>query len=74
MDGTNIAICETNSNAVFIIDSPFTKKDHYFQAALEEARQAFNAITLDFGNHQKLERYDPPTHQTHHHHQNHPLY
>ena len=39
MDQPNIAIFET-SNAVFIIDShqeTFTKKDHFFHAALEEA-------------------------------------
>ena len=58
MDSTNTAICETTSNAVFIIDFSITKKNHFFQAALKEARQAFDALMLDFGKHQKLERYE----------------
>ena len=56
MDGQNIEICETTSNAVFLIESYFTKDNHYYQAALEDARQAFNDIVLDFGYHQKLRK------------------
>ena len=41
----------------------FTNKDHYFQAALGEAHQAFNAILLEFGYSQKLQKYDPDVHQ-----------
>ena len=32
MDGPNIAICETTSDAVFVIDSSFTSRDHYFRS------------------------------------------
>ena len=71
VDGIKLAICETTSNAVFLIDYSFTKKDHFFHAALEEARQTFNAVMLDFGYHQN--EYDPHIHQTHPP-QQHPLY
>ena len=64
LDGPKIAVCETTSNAVFIIDSSFTKKDHLFHTALEEAQQAFNPVMLEFGYHQKLEQYNPDIHQT----------
>ena len=49
-DGPQIAtICETTSDSVFVLHSPFTTNDHYFQIALEEAIDAFNAILVDFG-------------------------
>ena len=40
--GPKIAICETASNVVFVLNSAFTSKDQYFQAALHEATNAFN--------------------------------
>ena len=72
-DGLKIAICETVSDTVFVLHSAFTSKDNYFQVAIQEATDAFNQIMLDFGYHQKLEMYDPQTHQ-YHHAQKHPLY
>ena len=62
VDDPNIAICGTTSDTIFIIKSTFTSKDHYFQAALEEADQAFNAIMLDFTYQQTLQKYDPEIH------------
>ena len=35
--GPKIAICETASNVVFVLNSAFTSKDHYFHTALQEA-------------------------------------
>ena len=49
------------------------KKDHLFHAALEEARQVFNAVMLDFRYHQKLEQYSPDKNQTNYP-QQHPFY
>ena len=63
MDGTKIAVCETFSDTVFVLISSFTTKDNYFRVAIDEARAAFNAVTLDFGYTQKLEVYDPKCHQ-----------
>ena len=63
--GPKIAICETASNLVFILNSAFTSKDQYFKTALEEATQAFNNILNDFGYTQKLEPYNPHQHQAH---------
>ena len=63
--GPKIAICETASNLVFILNSAFTSKDQYFKTALEEATQAFNNILNDFGYTQKLEPYNPNQHQAH---------
>ena len=68
-----IAICETASNVVFVLNSAFTSKDHYFQAALHEATNAFNEMLHSFGYTQKLEHYDPHQHQAHPP-QQHPLY
>ena len=73
MNDPNIARCETTSDAVFIIDSSFTKKDHFFHAAFKEARQAFKAVMLDFEYNQKLEQYNPKILQTDPP-QQHPLY
>ena len=71
--GPNIAICETASNVVFVLNSAFTSKDQYFQAALQEATNAFNEMLHSFGYTQKLEHYDPHQHQAHPP-QQHPLY
>ena len=40
------------------------QKGRFFYAALEEAREAFDAVMLDFGYHQKLEKSNPDIHQT----------
>ena len=71
--GPKIAICETASNVVFVLNSAFTSKDQYFQAALQEATNAFNEMLHSFGYTQKLEHYDPHQHQAHQP-QQHPLY
>ena len=65
LEGPKIAICETVSNVVVVLNSSFTTKDHYFRTALQEATDAFNNILQDFGYTQKLEIYDPLQHQTH---------
>ena len=64
LEGPKIAICETASNVVFVLNSSFTTKDHYFRTALQEATYAFNNMLQDFGYTQKLEIYDPLRHQT----------
>ena len=71
--GPKIAICETASNVVFVLNSAFTSKDQYIQAALHEATNAFNEMLHSFGYTQKLEHYDPHQHQAHPP-QQHPLY
>ena len=63
--GPKIAICETASNAVFVLNSAFTSKDQYFQTAIQEAILAFNNVLKDFGYTQTLEYYDPNVHQAH---------
>ena len=63
--GPKIAICETASNAVFVLNSSFTSKDQYFHTAIQEAITAFNNILRDFGYTQTLEYYDPHVHQAH---------
>ena len=60
-----MAICETTSNVVFVLNSSFTSKDQYFRAAIQEAMTAFNNTLQDFGYTQTLEYYDPNTHQAH---------
>ena len=35
LEGPKFAICETASNVVFVLNSSFTTKDHYFRTALE---------------------------------------
>ena len=47
--GPEIAICETASNAVFVLNSAFTSEDQYFHTAIQEAIIAFNNILKDFG-------------------------
>ena len=49
--GPKIAICETASNAVFVLNSAFTSKDQYFKTAIQEAILAFNNVLKDFGYH-----------------------
>ena len=49
LDGPKIAICETASNVVFVLNSSFTTKDQYFRAAIQEATTAFNNMLQDFG-------------------------
>ena len=63
--GPKIAVCETTSDKVFVLNSAFTNKDNYFQAAIDEAIDAFNAVLRDFGYSQQLQRYNPDTHQVH---------
>ena len=65
LEGPKIAICETVSNVVFVLNSSFTTKDQYFRVALQEATDAFNSMLQDFDYTQKLEIYDPLKHQTH---------
>ena len=65
VEGPKIAVCETTSETVFVPNSAVTTKDNYFQAALDDAIDAFNATLLDFGYTQQLQRYDPATHQVH---------
>ena len=71
VEGPKIAICETISSTVLIMN--FCTKDNYFQVALDEAIDAFNATRVDFGYTQKLQRYDPNVHQFHVQ-QNHPFW
>ena len=73
LTGPKIAICETASNMVFVLNSAFTTKDQYFHAAVQEAITAFNKMPQDFGYTQKVELYDPMQHQAHPPPQ-HPLY
>ena len=61
--GPKIAICETASNAVFVLNSSFTSKDQCFHTAIQEAITAFNNILKDFGYTQTFEYYDPHVHQ-----------
>ena len=63
--GPKFAICETASNAVFVLNSSFTSKDQYFPAAIREAMTDFNITLQDFGYTQTLEYYDPSVHQAH---------
>ena len=65
LEGPKIAICETASNVVFVLNSSFTSKDQNFRTALQEATDAFNNMLKDFGYTQKLEQYDPLQYQTH---------
>ena len=73
LDGPKIAICETVSHVVFVLNSSFTTKDQYFRAAIQEATTAFNNMLKEFGYSQQLEIYDPHQHQVHPP-QQHPLY
>ena len=49
VEGPKIAVCETTSETVLVLNSAFTTKDNYFQVALDDAIDAFNVILLDFG-------------------------
>ena len=60
-----IAICETASNVVFVLNSAFTTKDQFFRVALNEATDALNNMLKDFGYTQQLEIHDPHLHQVH---------
>ena len=73
LDGPKIAICETSSNVVFVLNSSFTSKDHYFRAAIAEAMTAFNNTLQEFGYTQTLAYYDAHAHQKHPP-QQHPFY
>ena len=73
LDGPKIAICEASSNVVFVLNSCFTSKDHYFRSAIDEAMTAFNKTLQEFGYTQNLEYYDPHIHQKHTP-QQHPFY
>ena len=65
LEGPKIAICETASNVVFVLNSSFTSKDQYFRTALQEATDALNNMLKDFGYTLKLELHDPLQHQAH---------
>ena len=62
LDGPKIAIRETASDGVFILNSSFTTKENYFQTAKDEACEAFNKFMTEFGYTQKLEIYDLANH------------
>ena len=63
LDGPNIAICETASNAIFALNSSFTTKDNYLRVAIDEACEASTKVLPEFGYTQKIEVYDPKCHQ-----------
>ena len=65
VEGPKIAVCETTLETVLVLKSVFTTKDNYFQVALDDGIDAFNATLHNFGYTQKLQRYDPDTHQVH---------
>ena len=65
VEGPKFAVCETTSETVLVLNSAFTTKDNYFQVAVDDAIDAFNATLLDFGYTRKLQQYDPDTHQVH---------
>ena len=73
LTGPQIAICETASNVVFVLNSSFTTKDQCFSTACQEAIAAFNSMLQDFRYTQKLEVYEPLMHQAHPP-QQHPLF
>ena len=72
-DGPKIAVCETVSETTFVVNSSFTTKDNCFYVALDETCNAFNQMMHNFEYMQKLEIYDPNTHQVLPP-QHHPLY
>ena len=65
VDGPKLAVCETTSTTVLLLNSAFTTKDNVFQVALDDAIDAFNATLIDFAYTQKLQRYNPDSHQVH---------
>ena len=46
LDDPKIAICETVSDTVFILNASFTTKDNYFRVAIDEACFASNKVML----------------------------
>ena len=65
ISGLPIAICQTNSSNLFVIDrTSFEQNNFYFLHALQEAVNAFNSVLHDFGFSQKLETYGPKKHPT----------
>ena len=54
-----IAICETASIAVFVLNSSFTTKDNYFRVVMGEACEALKKVLLECGYPRKIEVYDP---------------
>ena len=46
VQGPKIAICEITSDTVFVLNSAFTTKDNFFQVALDDAIDAFNAVII----------------------------
>ena len=65
VNGPKNDICQTTSDIVFVLNSAFTAKDNYFQVTLDDTIDAFDAVLLDFGYKQQLQRYNPETHQMH---------
>ena len=63
LDGPKIAICETTSDMVFVLNTTFTSNDDYFNMAIKEAGDAFNQALVHFGCNQKVEKYDPKVHR-----------
>ena len=63
MEGHKIAVCETASDSVFVMNTSFTSNATYVHHALAEVREAFNATMLDFGYTRKLEPYNPTQQQ-----------
>ena len=65
VSGPRIAICETNTSNVFVIDrTSFEQSNFYFLHAIQEAMDAFKSVLNDFGLSRKLEAYDPKKHPT----------
>ena len=48
VEGPKIVVCETTSETLFVLNSAFNTKDNYFQAALYDAIDAFNATPPRF--------------------------
>ena len=64
VEESQIPICETASDTIFVLDSRFTQKEPYFQAAPQKAIAAFNIVLRNFGFRQKTAKYDPEIHPT----------
>ena len=73
LDGPKIAIRETTSDMIFVLNSSFTSKDENFQMAIAESCDAFNNALIHVGYNQKLEKCDPKVHQVNPP-QSHPFY
>ena len=61
-EGPKNGICETASDAIFVIDTSFTTEDIYFKHAIAEVCDAFNAAMKYFGYTQQVQQYDPAVH------------